>query len=243
MKTIHSFSAIAATLLLLSAVGRTQTTINSVPYTISAPGSYILGADSQTAGAGIKIEADDVTLDLNGHSLYGGSDSVFPGTAIYSNDHRNITVKNGKIRDFEVGVGLYQFSDQVGAGQRVESLDLIDCPIPIVVIQTAGSIIQNNHIIYRLGKAGGPGILVNGGGNRVNDNVISGFIGDSAIAFTSAAFSGNYSVDNTISNCDVGIDNNSGVVGEEKVDKYRFNTTFNCTTPFKSGVALTDENN
>jgi hypothetical protein len=26
-------------------------------------------------------------------------------------------------------------------------------------------------------------------------------------------------------------------------DKYRFNTTFNCTTPFSGGTALTDENN
>jgi hypothetical protein len=26
-------------------------------------------------------------------------------------------------------------------------------------------------------------------------------------------------------------------------DKYRFNTTFNCTTPFTGGIALTDNNN
>jgi hypothetical protein len=26
-------------------------------------------------------------------------------------------------------------------------------------------------------------------------------------------------------------------------DKYRFNTTFNCFTPFSGGIALTDDNN
>jgi hypothetical protein len=39
-----------------------------------------------------------------------------------------------------------------------------------------------------------------------------------------------------VSNCTIGLDLSAS-------DKYRFNTTFNCPTPFFGGTALTDENN
>jgi hypothetical protein len=54
-----------------------QTIINSVPYTITAPGNYVLGSNliySSAAGAAIQIFSSNVTLDLGGHYLY------YPGT-------------------------------------------------------------------------------------------------------------------------------------------------------------------
>src|SRR5678815_1618363 len=51
-----------------------RTPISSVPFTISAPGSYYV-TTNLTAGVdqnGIIVAADNVTLDLNGFTLFGG---------------------------------------------------------------------------------------------------------------------------------------------------------------------------
>lgn len=67
--------------------------------TITQPGSYVLmGNVAVTAGDGITIAADDVTLDLNGFTL---SSSISPasGTAVrILGEHQNIVVRNGHIR-------------------------------------------------------------------------------------------------------------------------------------------------
>jgi len=55
--------------MLGSAAARTYQ-INSLPYTISVPGDYQLDRNLQsTSPTLITITADDVTLDLNGHTL------------------------------------------------------------------------------------------------------------------------------------------------------------------------------
>src|ERR1700692_1755414 len=49
-----------------------QTTINSLPYTITAPGTYVLGTSLNyggISGSAIQINASNVTVDLNGHYI------------------------------------------------------------------------------------------------------------------------------------------------------------------------------
>lgn len=74
-----------------------RTPISSIPYTISTPGSYYLTGNLTSGAAGISIDADDVTLDLNGFEI-----SFSPGAGVYGvsivNIHRNITVRNGSVR-------------------------------------------------------------------------------------------------------------------------------------------------
>jgi hypothetical protein len=68
--------------------------INSVPYTISVPGDYILERNLQsTAPTLIMIAASDVTLDLNGHTL------VVRGQYAIHIEGYNVVVKNGSIRE------------------------------------------------------------------------------------------------------------------------------------------------
>jgi len=63
-----------------------RTPISSVPFTISAPGSYYV-TTNLTPGAdqnGIVVAADNVTIDLNGFTLFGGGGSsgkAFPRLA------------------------------------------------------------------------------------------------------------------------------------------------------------------
>lgn len=84
-----------------SGVFGSGTPISSLPYTISAPGSYYLtGNLTGVSGQdGIKIESNDVTLDLRGFTLQGvpGSDN---GVEITTGaiTRRAITIKNGTAR-------------------------------------------------------------------------------------------------------------------------------------------------
>jgi parallel beta-helix repeat protein len=52
-----------------NATAAASTQISSCPYTISAPGHYVLAADLTCLSTGISIDATDVNLTLNGHTL------------------------------------------------------------------------------------------------------------------------------------------------------------------------------
>ena len=68
-----------------------------LPIIIPAPGTYRLGSDVFAAGPtdGIHINAPDVTLDLDGHTLDGGG---FAGNAIVMNAPGAVAIFNGIAR-------------------------------------------------------------------------------------------------------------------------------------------------
>ena len=71
---------------------------------ITRPGIYILKKDySSTKVIGVKIDANDVTLDLNGYSILNKSvESVTFG--IHAAGMKNVTIKNGTISFFTFGI-------------------------------------------------------------------------------------------------------------------------------------------
>jgi hypothetical protein len=77
---------------------------SSFPIVIDKSGSYVLTSDivvSTINEEGIQIDADNVTLDLNGHALIGpGKESGTTGTGINALSRGNIAVINGTVRDF-----------------------------------------------------------------------------------------------------------------------------------------------
>ena len=91
-----------------------QTQINSLPYTISASGSYILTHDLTGAGGanGITINAPDVTIDMRGFALVGpgGTGSEY-GIYISSGSTQHIAIRNGVIREW-AGAALFDQSYQ-----------------------------------------------------------------------------------------------------------------------------------
>jgi hypothetical protein len=70
-------------------------------FTISNPGSYVLTDNvTMTADAHcIHITTNDVTLDLNGHTIKGNGSNY---TGIYGSATSDITIFNGTVRDFGV---------------------------------------------------------------------------------------------------------------------------------------------
>lgn len=71
----------------------------TAPIIISTPGFYCLAADGTGS---IIINADNVTLDLNNHTLSGGGLGF--GSGIVINAGSNRIIKNGKIRNFDTGI-------------------------------------------------------------------------------------------------------------------------------------------
>lgn len=83
------------------------TKITTTPYTINNPGFYYLGRNltynGGTTGAGITINASNVTLDLMGFTLSAGTYMVGVGIRIMTTAG-NVEVRNGTVRDFWDGI-------------------------------------------------------------------------------------------------------------------------------------------
>ena len=79
--------------------------ISSLPITISTSGSYYVTGNLTSSGHGILVYADDVSIDLMGHTI-SGPDSTASYYGVYASDRDNISVANGVIKDFYNGVNI-----------------------------------------------------------------------------------------------------------------------------------------
>ncbi|MFO7871367.1 MAG: right-handed parallel beta-helix repeat-containing protein [Kiritimatiellia bacterium] len=79
--------------------------IESIPVVITNPGAYFLpgSMDGSNDASGIVLDASDVTIDLNGFSLTGTTNSI-NGIEV-TGQHQNIEIRNGVLRDWG-GFGL-----------------------------------------------------------------------------------------------------------------------------------------
>ena len=98
-------------LLLLYFIGSVEAVvyINELPYEITEPGYYVLTVDviNLTSNYGIKISANDVVLDGQGHVVDGSG----TGYGVYIQERSNVTVKNLVVRDWGKGIYLYYSDD------------------------------------------------------------------------------------------------------------------------------------
>ena len=101
--------------------------INSLPHTITTPGSYYVVSNLTSTGHGIVIESSGVTVDLMGFTLTGDETVIDIGLHVagtLSNQFENITVRNGHIHNFGFGLQVdtangCQFSDLQISGNSV----------------------------------------------------------------------------------------------------------------------------
>src|SRR6266576_5900252 len=114
---------VVLTSLLTCAAQAACIEVNSLPgdgtavFVISQPGSYCLGSNVVgVAGKnGIKIDADNVTLDLAGFGVLGVGGSL---SGILINNHFHIVVRNGSIS----GWGGHGLDGTAGSLARIEDL-------------------------------------------------------------------------------------------------------------------------
>lgn len=84
-----------------------RTPISSLPFTISAPGSYYLTGPLESTNTGITVSANDVTIDLMGFTIGGAQNTNHPGIHVSGTNNvmrRNVVIRNGSITRFGIGV-------------------------------------------------------------------------------------------------------------------------------------------
>jgi nitrous oxidase accessory protein NosD len=101
------------------------------------------------SGSAITITVNNVTIDLNGYklgNLAAGTDTQAAG--IFANQKKNITIKNGTIRGFLIGIWLHDEDPYtVSSGHLIEDIRADgNTQIGILVLGT-GNVIRNNQVV------------------------------------------------------------------------------------------------
>jgi hypothetical protein len=214
----------------------TCTPITALPAVITVQGIYCFTADQafgMTSGNAIDIQTNNVVLDLNGFKLGGlGAGLGTQATGIHASNRQNITIKNGTIRGFFVGISL----ENAGASQGhvVEDIRADQNTYVGIAVGGSGNIVRNNQVVATGGStvfganaASAAGINVFGNGPRVLNNDVIDTVKQgtgTAWGIFLTSVTGGLAVNNRITTADVGIDF-TGSTG-----KYRDNLTFGVTT-------------
>src|SRR5580692_5094043 len=170
--------SLAAALVLLTVASYGQTVIDSVPFTITQPGKYILKSDLTLRPgriAAISVEASDVNINLNQFSLIGSTNvGATAGIGITALGVHDLTVRNGFVEDFLIGVSIdsssmIEFDNVHLVANRGAAARLASC---------TDSVIRNcaiNKVVPSLNPRSSVGIEISGGtGIQVINALIAG---------------------------------------------------------------------
>jgi parallel beta-helix repeat protein len=187
MKT--KLSAVLATGALATVFSAAQPAAGPARTTLSC-GQTLTASTTLTSdlidcqGNGLVVDADNITIDLNGHTI-DGTNARKPGTGaiVTKGPHRNVTINNGTVTDFYFGgVGLSGRGNAVrkmtvrniGSGCRAKDIcagiwlmNCRGCTIADSDVSTAARSFQTNGI----NVSGSPG-------TRVERNRVHGTAGE-----------------------------------------------------------------
>jgi Calx-beta domain/Right handed beta helix region len=99
--------------------------IASLPYVAQRPGRYRLVRDlvfAPAQGAAVTIAANEVFLDLDGHTLRGSAGAATKAIGVLSGSRWGVTVQNGRVQGFLAGVFLAGRSSAVATRFAVRNL-------------------------------------------------------------------------------------------------------------------------
>lgn len=216
-----------AALLCAPVITRAATVIGSLPYTISAPGTYVLSRNLTARSTdGIDVNASNVTIDLGGYTLNqrvpGNGSGIFVTSGM-----SNVSVQNGVINGFYNGVFF-----GTGSGDTLINVELLAIG-NVGVFTEANDCLIENCIISGASGAITTGIYIsNAGAVGVRNNQISGCIyGINEYSATAP----NALIGNSEANCVYGLNLSSS-------SKYQGNVATECTTPVTGGIAVGQEN-
>jgi len=153
------------------------TQITSIPWTISAPGIYCLDSDfnvSMASGVGITINASNVTLDMNRHTLT----NLTTNNSSYGIDlveQKNVVIKNGAVQGFYIGVALFDASPYNNTqGNVIQDIAVIKSEVIGIYVQGQSNLVYDNRVSETGGPYGAMGIIVFGLNDVVRDNDVTG---------------------------------------------------------------------
>jgi len=129
---------------------------------MTVTGNFTLTSDESCPGStAIFIEANGVTVNLNGHTLTGDqSPSNYGVEADFNND----VVTNGSILNFDYGVTMF------GNGDKATSLQVYDDASGGIYADGAGAVVSSNYVLVN------PlGVWLDGGANdQLTNNWVEG---------------------------------------------------------------------
>jgi len=170
------------TLLLASGVAHAEVTnctvIANLPYTISVKGIYCLTQSfSTSANDAITVNADDVVIELNGHTLEGTLGPSGWARGIVAASRKNVTVRNGVIRGFRQGIVLYSnWPFTASHGYLVENIHADRNFKSGIVVIASHSSIRNNRVTLTGGSTTDTGsvlaVRLTGYGGYVGNNTV-----------------------------------------------------------------------
>lgn len=155
------------------------TPITSVPVNLTESGFYCLTQNlriESTPGAAISVNADNVSIDLNGYRLEGPITDLGQSKGIYAVKRRNLTIRNGAISGFQYAIWLNDNAPYADSKNHiVEHLSLENNLTTAIWVIGTNSIVRHN----RISRTGTPtssytyGILARGHGARIVGNDLS----------------------------------------------------------------------
>lgn len=122
----------------------TEVTQADIPLTVTTPGTYCLVENVNSSSTAITISANDVALNLNGHTIdgTGGSNTSSPG--IFCMNRTNAVITNGTVTGFLYGISLNncdyaEITYLRSVGNYSTGVDLLG--------GNSGVLIAHNHIV------------------------------------------------------------------------------------------------
>lgn len=159
--------------------------LDTLPVAISEPGRYCLASDFvQDFGyeAPIRILADDVVLDCNGHRLKHSSAANTVTGIEAPNEREHVTVRDCVLDGWYVGIFLSASTDPGANGNRIEGNTVLRSRVAGIYAIGSNNLIERNRIAQNTADYGGVayGIYVysmgyDGVGNTIRDNIVSDF--------------------------------------------------------------------
>jgi parallel beta-helix repeat protein len=143
----------------------------------------------------IVVAGDGITIDGNGHTMFGPGNDVFFDVGVDVEDHANVIVRNLNIRNFTTGMFILRAPSITIEGNTVSGgLESIR------IMESGSSVVKNNTI-----KNGEQGLLVEGSfDGQYFGNTISSF-SESAIIIGAQEAQKNVFYQNTIRDSSVGV--------------------------------------
>jgi hypothetical protein len=219
--------ALASMSSLFVAGSCAATAITSVPFTITASGTYTLTKNLTLSGTNqtaITVNASNVLIDLKGFTL-GTNDTTFSNSGItVSAASAFVTIQNGSLNNFGAGVSLF------GPEETVQNLSIVTGgPFAVNVYNSCTSTMIQNCFIAGSGQ--NIGIQLSGCADVVvkNNHIVNENQG-------ATSQGNNMFIANYFGSCALGINMSS-------TDKYQLNVTNTCTTGFSGGIAVGNANN
>ena len=172
------------------------TTISTLPTTLSSAGLYCVNQDFAYGGVGpaITITADNVTVDLNGHTIRatrspGDAEVSYEGVNVLG--HKYFSIIDGTISGFTIAVLVGDSTTASAEGGTIADLHIIKCPNPMGVF-CDGCVVKNNTITdtHPYSSQNTDSVFamqVEGIGNQVTGNHIFDTANGSAATFPGAA--------------------------------------------------------